>query len=161
MPCCILGSLLLRAVFMGIASHPSIFLGSCLSQVEFVIYLLFFFIFSSPFYFLPPSQVKYKRDFEESKGRGFSIVTDTPELQRLKRTQEQISNVGACCLVTWQPWSVCGWQRESGCLGGVYVAVVCEEWSPHTTAPERSLPSDFTALQSLAVIVIQYLLTTF
>lgn len=40
-------------------------------------------------------QVKYKRDFEESKGRGFSIVTDTPELQRLKRTQEQISNVGA------------------------------------------------------------------
>ncbi|KAI4537997.1 hypothetical protein MG293_011400, partial [Ovis ammon polii] len=38
--------------------------------------------------------VKYKRDFEESKGRGFSIVTDTPELQRLKRTQEQISNVG-------------------------------------------------------------------
>ncbi|ERE80643.1 nebulette-like protein [Cricetulus griseus] len=39
--------------------------------------------------------VKYKRDFEESKGRGFSIVTDTPELQRLKRTQEQISNVGA------------------------------------------------------------------
>uniref|UniRef100_A0A8I5NWL4 Nebulette n=1 Tax=Papio anubis TaxID=9555 RepID=A0A8I5NWL4_PAPAN len=39
------------------------------------------------------AQVKYKRDFEESKGRGFSIVTDTPELQRLKRTQEQISNV--------------------------------------------------------------------
>eukprot|EP00069_Balaena_mysticetus_P003757 bmy_04370T0 len=38
-------------------------------------------------------QVKYKRDFEESKGRGFSIVTDTPELQRLKRTQEQISNI--------------------------------------------------------------------
>ncbi|KAF5928870.1 hypothetical protein HPG69_012442 [Diceros bicornis minor] len=38
--------------------------------------------------------VKYKRDFEESKGRGFSFVTDTPELQRLKRTQEQISNVG-------------------------------------------------------------------
>jgi hypothetical protein len=43
-------------------------------------------------------QVKYKRDFEESKGRGFSIVTDTPELQRLKRTQEQISNVGALLL---------------------------------------------------------------
>uniref|UniRef100_A0A8C4J3J6 SH3 domain-containing protein n=1 Tax=Dromaius novaehollandiae TaxID=8790 RepID=A0A8C4J3J6_DRONO len=38
-------------------------------------------------------EVKYKKDFEESKGRGFSIVTDTPELQRLKRTQEQISNV--------------------------------------------------------------------
>ncbi|CAD7679150.1 unnamed protein product [Nyctereutes procyonoides] len=41
----------------------------------------------------PYCNVKYKRDFEESKGRGFSIVTDTPELQRLKRTQEQISNV--------------------------------------------------------------------
>lgn len=38
-------------------------------------------------------QVKYKRDFEESKGRGFSIVTDTPELQRLRKTQEHISNV--------------------------------------------------------------------
>lgn len=38
-------------------------------------------------------QVKYKKDFEESKGRGFSIVSDTPEMQRLRRTQEQISNV--------------------------------------------------------------------
>ncbi|MGH0156341.1 UNVERIFIED_CONTAM: hypothetical protein FKN15_031324 [Acipenser sinensis] len=38
-------------------------------------------------------QVKYKKDFEESKGRGFSIVTDTPELRRLRKTQEQISNV--------------------------------------------------------------------
>ncbi|KAG9356073.1 hypothetical protein JZ751_000917 [Albula glossodonta] len=36
--------------------------------------------------------VKYKKDFEESKGRGFSIVSDTPELQRLRKTQEQISN---------------------------------------------------------------------
>lgn len=51
-------------------------------------------------------QVKYKRDFEESKGRGFSIVTDTPELQRLKRTQEQISNVGASFLATGRPWDV-------------------------------------------------------
>ncbi|KAK7879649.1 hypothetical protein WMY93_033643 [Mugilogobius chulae] len=40
------------------------------------------------------SQVKYKKDFEESKGRGFSMVTDTPELQRLRRTQDVISNVG-------------------------------------------------------------------
>ncbi|NP_001088329.1 nebulette [Xenopus laevis] len=39
------------------------------------------------------SQVKYKKDFEESKGRGFSIVTDALELQRLKKTQEQISNI--------------------------------------------------------------------
>lgn len=38
-------------------------------------------------------QVKYKKDFEESKGRGFSIVSDTPEMQRLRRTQEQISIV--------------------------------------------------------------------
>lgn len=51
-------------------------------------------------------QVKYKRDFEESKGRGFSIVTDTPELQRLKRTQEQISNVGAAFLDTRRLWDV-------------------------------------------------------
>ena len=46
------------------------------------------------------------RPFEESKGRGFSIVTDTPELQRLKRTQEQISNVGALLLDGEVPWSV-------------------------------------------------------
>ncbi|XP_028289843.1 nebulette isoform X2 [Gouania willdenowi] len=36
------------------------------------------------------SQVKYKKDFEESKGRGF-LVSDTPELHRLMRTQEHIS----------------------------------------------------------------------
>ncbi|MED6244110.1 hypothetical protein ATANTOWER_020492 [Ataeniobius toweri] len=39
------------------------------------------------------SQVKYKKDFEESKGRGFSPVSDTREMQRLRRTQEQISNL--------------------------------------------------------------------
>ncbi|XP_028834027.1 nebulette isoform X2 [Denticeps clupeoides] len=39
------------------------------------------------------SQVRYRKDFEESKGRGFNFVMDTPELQRLKRTQDQISNV--------------------------------------------------------------------
>ncbi|XP_012995112.2 LIM zinc-binding domain-containing Nebulette isoform X24 [Esox lucius] len=38
------------------------------------------------------SKVKYKKDFEDSKGKGFSIVSDTPELQRLRKTQEQISN---------------------------------------------------------------------
>ncbi|XP_012995113.3 LIM zinc-binding domain-containing Nebulette isoform X23 [Esox lucius] len=37
-------------------------------------------------------EVKYKKDFEDSKGKGFSIVSDTPELQRLRKTQEQISN---------------------------------------------------------------------
>ncbi|XP_061661238.1 LIM zinc-binding domain-containing Nebulette-like [Syngnathoides biaculeatus] len=39
------------------------------------------------------SQVKYKKDFEESKGRGFSTVADTPEMRRLRRTQEHVSNV--------------------------------------------------------------------
>ncbi|KAJ8337125.1 hypothetical protein SKAU_G00383450 [Synaphobranchus kaupii] len=39
------------------------------------------------------SQVKYRKDFEESKGRGFSVVSDNLELQRLRKTQEQISNV--------------------------------------------------------------------
>jgi len=72
------------------------------------------------------SQVKYKRDFEESKGRGFSIVTDTPELQRLKRTQEQISNVGDCLFgdaiaVT----RVSGWENGLG-LGSVLGATVCK-----------------------------------
>uniref|UniRef100_A0A4W4FNN9 LIM zinc-binding domain-containing protein n=1 Tax=Electrophorus electricus TaxID=8005 RepID=A0A4W4FNN9_ELEEL len=38
------------------------------------------------------SQVKYKKDFEESKGRGLRFTVDTPELQRLKKAQDQISN---------------------------------------------------------------------
>ncbi|KTG06522.1 hypothetical protein cypCar_00039826 [Cyprinus carpio] len=49
-------------------------------------------------------RVRYKRDFEESKGRGFSIVTDTPELQRLRRTQEHISNL----FYTWDSWLMKG-----------------------------------------------------
>ncbi|KPP58380.1 LIM and SH3 domain protein 1-like [Scleropages formosus] len=39
-------------------------------------------------------QVLYKEDFEKNKGKGFSVVADTPELQRIKKTQDQISNVG-------------------------------------------------------------------
>lgn len=39
-------------------------------------------------------QVLYKEEFEKSKGKGFSVVADTPELQRIKKTQDQISNVG-------------------------------------------------------------------
>uniref|UniRef100_A0A8B9J4U4 Nebulette n=1 Tax=Astyanax mexicanus TaxID=7994 RepID=A0A8B9J4U4_ASTMX len=39
------------------------------------------------------SQVKYRKDFEESKGRGLRFLVDTPELQRLKKAQDQISNV--------------------------------------------------------------------
>lgn len=38
-------------------------------------------------------QVRYREDFEKNKGKGFSVVADTPELQRIKKTQDQISNV--------------------------------------------------------------------
>lgn len=38
-------------------------------------------------------QALYKEDFEKNKGKGFSVVADTPEMQRLKKTQDQISNV--------------------------------------------------------------------
>ncbi|MBN3313803.1 LASP1 protein, partial [Atractosteus spatula] len=38
------------------------------------------------------SQVLYKEEFEKNKGKGFSVVADTPELQRIKKTQDQISN---------------------------------------------------------------------
>ncbi|MEQ2229802.1 hypothetical protein ILYODFUR_022577, partial [Ilyodon furcidens] len=37
--------------------------------------------------------VHYKEDFEKNKGKGFSVVADTPELQRIKKTQDQISNI--------------------------------------------------------------------
>ncbi|KAM9392611.1 LIM and SH3 domain protein 1-like [Pholidichthys leucotaenia] len=39
------------------------------------------------------SQVRYKEQFEKSKGKGFSSVADTPEQQRLKKIQEQFSMV--------------------------------------------------------------------
>lgn len=45
----------------------------------------------SPFPLGP--QVRYKEEFEKNKGKGFSVVADTPELQRIKKTQDQISNV--------------------------------------------------------------------
>lgn len=40
-------------------------------------------------------QVRYKEEFEKNKGKGFSVVADTPELQRIKKTQDQISNVSS------------------------------------------------------------------
>jgi hypothetical protein len=40
--------------------------------------------------------VRYKEEFEKNKGKGFSVVADTPELQRIKKTQDQISNVRPC-----------------------------------------------------------------
>ncbi|NXI57755.1 LASP1 protein, partial [Chloroceryle aenea] len=39
------------------------------------------------------SLIRYKEDFEKNKGKGFSVVADTPELQRIKKTQDQISNI--------------------------------------------------------------------
>ncbi|XP_010158176.1 PREDICTED: LIM and SH3 domain protein 1, partial [Eurypyga helias] len=36
--------------------------------------------------------IRYKEEFEKNKGKGFSVVADTPELQRIKKTQDQISN---------------------------------------------------------------------
>ncbi|XP_009885392.1 PREDICTED: LIM and SH3 domain protein 1 [Charadrius vociferus] len=37
--------------------------------------------------------IRYKEEFEKNKGKGFSVVADTPELQRIKKTQDQISNI--------------------------------------------------------------------
>lgn len=45
------------------------------------------------FFFLAFTQIRYKEEFEKNKGKGFSVVADTPELQRIKKTQDQISNV--------------------------------------------------------------------
>ncbi|KAI1230359.1 LIM and SH3 domain protein 1, partial [Lamprotornis superbus] len=36
--------------------------------------------------------IRYKEEFEKNKGKGFSVVADTPELQRIRKTQDQISN---------------------------------------------------------------------
>jgi len=70
--------------------------GKKISYSEFIILKVkIHFIQSISLSFL---QVKYKKDFEESKGRGFSIVSDTPEMQRLRKTQQQISNV---CFFIW------------------------------------------------------------
>lgn len=43
------------------------------------------------------TQIRYKEEFEKNKGKGFSVVADTPELQRIKKTQDQISNVSGFC----------------------------------------------------------------
>lgn len=47
------------------------------------------------FFFLVCTQIRYKEEFEKNKGKGFSVVADTPELQRIKKTQDQISNVSS------------------------------------------------------------------
>ncbi|KAM9843679.1 LIM and SH3 domain protein 1 [Aulostomus maculatus] len=38
------------------------------------------------------SQVLYKEEFEKSKGKGMSVVADTQDCQRNKKSQDQISN---------------------------------------------------------------------
>uniref|UniRef100_G1PYW4 SH3 domain-containing protein n=1 Tax=Myotis lucifugus TaxID=59463 RepID=G1PYW4_MYOLU len=38
-------------------------------------------------------RVCYKEEFEKNKGKGFSVVADTPELQSIKKTQDRISNI--------------------------------------------------------------------
>jgi hypothetical protein len=43
-------------------------------------------------------QALYKEEFEKNKGKGFSVVADTPEMQRVKKTQDQISNVSLLTL---------------------------------------------------------------
>lgn len=48
-------------------------------------------------------QVRYKEEFEKNKGKGFSVVADTPELQRIKKTQDQISNVSVPAPVVLTP----------------------------------------------------------
>lgn len=45
--------------------------------------------------FVACTQIRYKEEFEKNKGKGFSVVADTPELQRIKKTQDQISNVSS------------------------------------------------------------------
>lgn len=51
------------------------------------------------FFFL---QVYYKEEFEKIKGKGFTVVSDTPEMQRIKKTQDQISNVRNATYTTSQ-----------------------------------------------------------
>lgn len=41
------------------------------------------------------TQIRYKEEFEKNKGKGFCVVTDTPELQRIKKIQDQISDVSS------------------------------------------------------------------
>lgn len=50
-------------------------------------------------------QVLYREDFEKNKGKGFSVVADTPEMQRIKKTQDQISNVSVPKISA--PFTVC------------------------------------------------------
>uniref|UniRef100_A0A3P9D9L9 LIM and SH3 domain protein 1 n=2 Tax=Haplochromini TaxID=319058 RepID=A0A3P9D9L9_9CICH len=59
------------------------------------------------------SQVLYREDFEKNKGKGFSVVADTPEMQRIKKTQDQISNVSVTKASTPFTPLVCGYQQPA------------------------------------------------
>uniref|UniRef100_A0AAZ1XJZ0 LIM and SH3 domain protein 1 n=1 Tax=Oreochromis aureus TaxID=47969 RepID=A0AAZ1XJZ0_OREAU len=59
------------------------------------------------------SQVLYREDFEKNKGKGFSVVADTPEMQRIKKTQDQISNVSVTKTSTPFTPLVCGYQQPA------------------------------------------------
>lgn len=41
-------------------------------------------------------QVRYKDDYEKSKGRPYTQVVDDPEMLRVKKTQMNVSNVSVC-----------------------------------------------------------------
>uniref|UniRef100_A0A3Q0RGI8 LIM and SH3 domain protein 1 n=1 Tax=Amphilophus citrinellus TaxID=61819 RepID=A0A3Q0RGI8_AMPCI len=59
------------------------------------------------------SQVLYREDFEKNKGKGFSVVADTPEMQRIKKTQDQISNVSVTKISTPFTPLVCAYQQPA------------------------------------------------
>ena len=63
------------------------------SNTAFLLWLVQLPFNSFPFFPLFPWQVLYKEEFEKNKGKGFSVVADTPEMQRIKKTQDNISNV--------------------------------------------------------------------
>lgn len=41
-----------------------------------------------------PFQNKYKENYEKAKGQPYAITSDTPELRRIKKVQDQLSEVG-------------------------------------------------------------------
>lgn len=54
-------------------------------------------ILKPSFTFLPP-QIKYKENFEKEKGKPCAITTDTPLNRRIKKVQDQLSEVSGWTL---------------------------------------------------------------
>ena len=52
-------------------------------------------VFSSPsFDFLCPNvQIEYHKDFEESRDRGYTVLPETAEMERVRKNQEFVSQV--------------------------------------------------------------------